>query len=294
MTDRIVIEGSLIRHERIETLSEAPLESLSTHLVRKIATTLPVLPSNPVRYIHFDGESNRGMMLVETAPALRHIRVWHNEDSNYADDAERRDPETGQAIWRVQFPWQYFRFGFSFRDRATSLVSFTLDDALLYWSRDTLRGENHQLIPAPVPNVDAQGRICWGSTRAENSSLDARIDDYINNFTTSTFNEDLGHATPFGTSLTEWERNSPPDQPLAWRDWLLWRDMPNATTPKQMSDNVARSELPAIAELNPSFVDLPQPPANFTLARAQEYVAGLTPGARRRLAAVLTQAEVPA
>lgn len=301
MVERLEIEGGLIRRVRIETLAEAPLESLSEHLVRRIATTFPVLPSHPVRFMAFDGDTNRGIFLVEQAPGLRHIRVTHRRESNFHDDATRNnDGLTG--VWRVQFPWQYFAFVFNHEVRGSTLVNFTIDGTSLYWARETLRSGDHQLIPAPVPNVDITGGICWGNTHAESSSLNARMDDYINNFTSTTFNEDLGHFTPFNHSLTEWERNSTEDNPLGWMTWEIWSHN-NPTTPNQLAAQSIPGSLQNIAEINPSFVDLPTPPENFTIARARQYLDALNPAAQRRFIAAahsltsgvdLTPEEVPA
>lgn len=293
MIDRIVMEGGLIRRERIETLSEAPIEALSSVLIRKVATTFPMLPTNPVRYMHFDPEDGRGMWLIEQPPARRHIRVWHNYESNYTDDSNRRD-DNGEGVWHVQFPWQYFRFGFTIVDRNGSLVNFVLDEAALFWSRDTLRDQNHPLIPAPIPNVDDTGHICWGGTRADDSSLNARVDDYINNFTHTSFNEDLGHRTPFGTSLTEWETQSQNDNPLAWRDWPIWQNPRRTYTPLQMTTELTAQPIPPMAELNPSFINLPEPPLNFTILRARQYINSLTPAGRARFTAAIALEETPA
>lgn len=293
MSDRIVFEGGLVRRERIETLSEVPIESMRDLLVRKIATTFPILPTNPVRYMHFDGETGRGMWLVETPPARRYIRVWHGREERY-DDGQRRDDE-GVGIWHVQLPWQYFRFSFSTHERDGAIANFTIDDTYLFWAKNALRGPDHPLFPAPVPNVDNAGKICWGGTRADSTSLNARIDDYINNFTTTTFNEDLGHRTPFGHSLTDWEENYDANNPLAWHNWDVWQGTP--ITPLELSKELEPTALPPMAQLNPSYIELPTPPANFTLARAQEYLAGLTPAARLRLAAAFANVpteEVPA
>lgn len=295
MTDRVVIEGGVIRHERIETVSQAPLESISEHLVRRIGVTLPVLPANPVRYMEFDGETNRGLMLVEKAPGLKYIRVAH-ESEYYEDDYQRVDAagDAGQAgTWRVQFPWQYFAFPFRVRVTGAGVMhDFVIDNTLLYWSRDQFRATDAQLMPAPTPNVDSNGRICWGYTRAVNTSLGERIDDYINNFSTTTFNEHLGHITPFGTSLTQWEANSPTDNPMAWRDWPIWNNPPYDY---RTVDQIPKEDgvTPTAAQLDPTYIELPPMPQNFTVARAREYLLALSEPARQRLIVAAQQLTTP-
>ncbi len=297
MTDRVVIEGGLARHERIEVVSQVPLESIAQHMVKPMATVLPVLPANPVRYVQFDGESNRGLLLVEKKPSLSHIRVAHNGNV-YEDDAGRNDATTtegGRAgSWRVQFPWQYFAFPFRVSVQGPGVLhDFVIDNTLLYWARDQFRSTDAKLYPAPTPNVDQDGRICWGYTRQVNTSLSERIDDYINSFTTTTFNEHLGHVTPFGHSLTEWERNSPADNPLAWRDWPIWEERAHITVTEIPHDEPA-TPIP-VARLDPTYVALPPVPEQFTIARAREYLNDLPDAARQRfILAVQELAEVPA
>jgi len=300
VTDRVVIEGGVVRHERVDIVSQAPLDSIAHYLVKPIATILPVLPANPVRYIQFDGESKRGLLLVEKAPGQRYIRVAHGEGGRYAEDATRTDattPEGGRAgSWHVQFPWAYFAFPFRVSVEGAGIMhDFVIDNVLLYWARDQFRSPQDRLLPAPAPNVDTDGRICWGGTRVTNNSLSERVDDYINSFSTTTFNDHLGHLTPFDTSLTEWERQSPADNPMAWRDWPMWTERTNYITVDQIPHEEPAGPIPT-ARLDPSYIELPPVPQNFTLARAREYLMGLNENARNRfiLAALRLADEMPA
>ena len=169
------------------------------------------------------------------------------------------------------------------------MVNFTIDSSYLFWAKDPIRAATDPVWIAPVPNVDGAGSICWGTTDSDSSSLSAKIDDLVNNFFTTTFNEDLGHRTPFGTSLTQWETNSV--DPLAWREWVFWN-----STSMEVSAIAARmgsAEPTNMAELDPSFLDLPILPPNFTVLRAREWFDGLSAGAQRRLLLATREAELP-
>lgn len=295
MTDRIVFEGGLVRHERVEVVSQAPAETLSPHLVRRIAATFPVMPSHPVRYMTINGDANTGLFMVEQPPARRSIRVRHSSGI-YEDDYERREAGESFGIWQVQFPWQYWVFTFRTQMRGLTFGDFVIDESLLYWARDQWGAITDRLWAAPVPNVTESGSICWGNTNATNASLAARIDDYINTFTATIFNEDLGHNTPFDRSLTTWEANSEPGS--LWRDWAFWDD-PGDHLTTTITDIAEMQRRPPInmATLNPAFITPPDIPQDFTAARAREYLAGLTRPALQRIAAIsaeMVAEEVPA
>lgn len=282
MPDRIIIEGSLIRHERSTLIAEAPLDSLSDYLVRRISTTFPVMPSHPVRYMSFDGDESKGLLLVEQAPGLRRIRMNHI-GSEHSDAA--RQNEEGIGIWRVWFPWQYFAFPFTANiNHEGAPANFVLRRTSLFWRRERYSSPDDTLHPAPIPNIYADGRICWGNTQATNTSLADRIDDYINNFTATTFNSELGHASPFSGSLTDWEENSPADDPTCWANWPIWNTLRSVTV-----TDITDGPLPPIAELNPTAVEVPDLPSAFSIARAREWLDGLAPGARQRIVAAVSQ-----
>ena len=283
MAEQIIIEDGLVRHVRTEIISETLLNNLAPHLTTELPLTFPVLPQRPVRFISFDPEAGNGLMIVETTPKRHVIQVRHGNHESYATDAARRDPD-GISRFNVLLPYQYFAYSFTAHRRASALVDFTINQSFLFWAKDPFRTPIDPVWPAPCPNVDASGSICWGSTNSDSSSLSARIDDLVNNFYTTVFNEDLGHRTPFGTSLTEWEENS--IDALSYRDWPLW-DTP-AIAVERIAQHMRTAAPTNIAELNPSFIELPDLPENFTLARAQEWIGSLNDGARRRLFAATT------
>lgn len=284
MAEQIIIEGSVVRHVRTETLAESAFTGLAPFLTTRLATTLPVLPQHPVRFVSFDPESGRGLMIVETKPG-RHILQVRHSGQRYDVDAQREDAD-GLSRWNVQLPYQYFAYPYTMVTGTDErLRDFTIGSAYLFWAKDAIRTENDLVHPARCPNVDTSGSICWGSTNSDSASLSARIDDLVNNFYLTIFNEDLGHLTPFGDSLTDWETASA--DPLAWRQWDYWNNVAGIPI-SGVAEYIHAAPSTNMAELNPSFVDIPELPQNFTVAHAQDWLSNLDPGALRRIMAAVT------
>lgn len=291
-TEQIIIEGETVRHVRTEVLNETSLASLAPHLTTRLPTTLPLLPQHPVRFVHFNPDSGTGLVIVETPPRRHTIQVRHHDDddTDYSEDAERCDAD-GISRFNVMLPYQYFAYGFNVNLSDNALINFTINTSYLFWAKDPIRSPDSPVWVAPCPNVDERGSICWGSTNSDSSSLSARIDDLINNFFTTVFNEDLGHRTPFETSLTKWEEASD-FGPLSYRDWTFWDNEPSlpvSEIPDQLDIHPTN-----VAQLSPSFIALPELPENFTVARARAWLDNLNDGARRRLNAALALTETEA
>jgi hypothetical protein len=296
MPDRIVIEGGIVRSERIEVLGETALSLIEPYLTRYERTTFPVLPRGTV-HLAYDRNTGAGHLLVEQPPQRHTLAVAHH--GRYNEQGHGRNPE-GADLFTVQFPYQYFAFTFTMRIREDYPVNFTVDGNLLYWRPLPLTSEDDWLYPAAVPNVDPGGGICWGGTlhHADNTSLVQRINAMVNSFAHTTFNEDLGHRTPFGTSLTRWVESSA--DPLAHLSRAYWQnperptDLRRAAFQLQNINHQIGGERLPIAEINPSFVAIPELPDNFTVARAREYLRQLPEGPRRRMiAAVASLDEQP-
>lgn len=290
MPDRFVIEGGIIRHERTEVIAETALSLLEPHLTRYEATTFPLLPRGTVR-LAYDRNTGRGHLLVEQQPQRHTLAVHHH--GRYNEQGHGRNPE-GADLFTVQFPYQYFAFTFTLRVREDYPANFTVDGNQLFWRPLPLTAEDDWLYPAATPNVDTGGGLCWGGTLygADNTSLVQRINAMVNSFAHTNFNEDLGHRTPFGHSLARWVENS--EDPLAFMNWDYWNDPENTTELRQpafrlsdLAEHIGGERLP-IAEINPSFVSIPELPDNFTVARARELIGALNEGARRRLIAAVT------
>jgi hypothetical protein len=293
VTDKMVIEGSIIRHIREQVIAEAPLADMAPHLITRLPTIFPVLPSTgATRYLGFDPQSHRGLILVELQPRTHNIVVQHQPlaHSRYRQDAERRNADD-KSVFKVALPFTYFLFAFNVRETLPGILSnFTVDGASLWFRREPIREYTDTLIPAQVPNVDSGGGICWGSTVRPQNSLSAHIDAMINEFFHTTFNEDLGHRTPFGTSLLEWERNSV--NPMAYYNWPMWEEEFDAITLNDLwQRNIHGIPAPDVMQLNPSFVEMPELPPEFTVLYAKEWLAALPEAARNRMITAATQVQ---
>lgn len=285
-SDRIVIEGSIVRHERIDVVSESALSELEQHLVRYEATTFPVLPHGTV-FLSYDRNTGVGMLLVETKPQRISLGILHRRGENREDAAHNLGADRINRF-TVQLPYQYFAFKFRLNINPTGApYNFTVDAYHLYWRRLPFTKPDDTLIVAHLPNVNDRGGICWGSTleHTPNDNLATRISAMVNMFPHTTFNEDLGHQTPFGTSLLRWEQDS--ENPLNYMNWEIWENAAQLTT----SDIAARLAMPPlpIAEINPYHIEIPELPENFTVGRAREWLNGLPEGTRRRMLLAITE-----
>jgi hypothetical protein len=290
MSEQLIIEGDIVRQIRTEIISEAPLQSLAPFLTTKLPTTIPVLPQNPTRFLYFDPNAKTGIIIVETKPRRHVIQMLHergdDDHIDYPEDFKRKDDDN-ISRFNVLLPWQYFAYTFKVELAGDSFTSFQVDRSSLFWAPEPYRTEDQLLWVAKCPNVDEDGRICWGGTASHETSLSARIDDLTNNFFVTIFNSHLGHTSPFDHSLTEWEKHS--DGLLAHRDWPIWE--PNLGTPvTSIAERMLQAKPTNMADLDPSFVNIPPLPENFTVARAQHWIAGLDDGTRRRLLAAVARA----
>lgn len=287
-TDRIVIEGRIARHEQVTVIGEAAVDDMRSFLTRYERTWFPRLPQNTAA-IALDRNTGYGMVMVERSPRREVINVQHRVGSRHTDDAGRRPQR-----WNVMVPWQYFVFGFRFDTAGETLQRPVITSHYLYWSPTQYREDDHQFWPAPCPNIDDYAGICFGGTQNENNetSLDGRINYMVNTFYETAFNEDLGHVTPFGTSLTAWEADS--ENMLNYVNWAWWQT-PTGTqrnirrspiTLQQIFEHADDGPLP-IMQINPAHVDIAPLPENMTVARTIQALNELPEGQRRRIIAAV-------
>lgn len=282
--EQIIFEGDVVRHVRQDIISEGRLADFLPQISRVEPLTFPVLPQNPVRYVTYDKEKERAFFLVETAPRLATLSVRHRASSTeFPDDAARSDDDN-IARFRVQLPYQYFAYA------ATIGLggAFTVTRSYLYWAPTPIRSAADRVWPAETMNVGRDASICWGSTQSDSTSLSARLDDLVNNFWITVFNEDLGHATPFGGSLSLWEQNS--GAPLSYMDWPMWNE--RGIPVSDLEGIITSAEPVNLAALDPSYVDLPELPDNFTIARAHQLLNDMPEDTRLRLIAAVNQLPV--
>lgn len=285
-TDRVVIEGSIVRHERVEVMAESALSEFENHLVRYEATTFPVLPHGTV-LLSYDRNAGQGFILVEQKPQRVNIGVAHSTRGRYPEDANH-NRVAGIDRFNIQFPYQYFAIKFRLGVNAQGIpFNFTMDGYNLYWRKMPFTQPDDRLWVAAVPNVNDGGGICWGGTLdfAPNDNMAVRVNAMVNNFAHTTFNEDLGHRTPFGHSLTQWEQDS--ENPLNFMNWDYWENG-RSFPATEIMDLMMQQPLP-IAQINPFHIDIPPLPENFTVGRARQWINGLDEGTRRRILLAITE-----
>lgn len=283
MPDQVIIEGDAVRLVRTQVIHETLLNNLVPHLFTREPVTLPLLPRNPVRFLSFNPDAQNGLAVLETKPRRTTMQVRHSGDTRQTRDASRAEHD-GIARFNVALPFQYFAYNLRITPRRDgTLENFTIVDSYLFWSPTAITSPNDRLWIAQCPNVNGSGGICWGSTRSDPTSLANRLDDLTNNFWTTVFNEDLGHRTPFGTSMTEWEEHSDGLSPHL--NWPMFRT-PGPFAWSELPDRVGHHPR-SVADLDPSFVELPELPEAFSLARAHEWLNSLPENTLRRLTLAL-------
>lgn len=292
--EQIIIEGdkaTLVRHEIV---TETLLANLAPHLFVEKPVSMPMLPQNPVRFSHFDGTAGKGVFLIETYPRRTWMRMIHDRgEGDFPDDEARETDENGIAVFNVHIPWQYFAFPVTFtRNAEGQLIDFTVHRSRLYWAKKAIHTVDDELFIAPAPNVDELGYICWGGTGADTTHLHGRMDHLVNNFWSTVFNEHLGHQTPFGGSLTEWEANSEGIEPHLQWDWWDSRRARKITVKDVMITAHDGTEI-NLASLDPSWTNMPDLPQNATVGRFREWIDSLPEGARRRLLLATQDVTIP-
>lgn len=132
--DRVVIEGSLVRQERVSVVATSTLSELEQHLVRYEATMFPVLPYGTV-LLSYDRNNGDGFLIVEQKPTRHNILVSHARGRHAEDSRHNSETINGQRINRfnVQFPYQYFAYKFRMGINGQGQpFNFTLDGHNLY------------------------------------------------------------------------------------------------------------------------------------------------------------------
>lgn len=147
--------------------------------------TSPLLPAN-TRLYHREGDNHT--YIIEVAPGSYPINI---------DDP---DGYTVYPTGPYPMPWQYFGFNFTkARENKFGIID-TLTSSHLFWSRRRILGWNDRVCRGLVPNVDANGGICLGTTIPEsNQPAIERIRQIVTTFYSpeSMFNWDIEFTFPY-------------------------------------------------------------------------------------------------
>jgi len=161
-----------------------------------------------------------------------------------------------------------------------------MDDYRVFWSKNRYNDPNAtDCIRALLPNVYNDGRICFGSTGADaNQSIANRLDQTVNEFFSSEFNNDLGVAYPNEwRGYRAWVAATAKD-PMGW---MSWPDLgPDQTNWTKYSWNSIIGEWNTVPTRDiPVAVPDPIPPLalNASFGRIEQWLDSLTPAQRIRI-----------
>lgn len=210
----IEIENGVARYVTRNVRKEVPLETLLPSLVRTAPVTLPSIPRSMVAgfWDESDPSQKTMYMLCELQPAVRAIVKQNRSRQRYQ--------------YRLSFPWTYFWFRASTSDpNHSNTFRWSISEGRVYFSRQKYEHIDSPLIVAAIPNLSADGTICWGSTGVNPSqNLAGLIDQRVNEWYGSDFNSDLDSnmRLPYGErNFGRWVRESA-ENPNSWQQWPEW------------------------------------------------------------------------
>lgn len=202
MAQIIQIENGLVQLIDHTVRQSVPLEEWLPRIEKRSPIYTPVLPTNAraVWWDPTDLTNQRLMLLLEVQPQIIHMTL--------------------RGVTReLSIPWT--RFVFYAKTNNAHSNAWTLNDYRVFWAKSRYSDPAlTDMIPALVPNVYGDGRICFGNTgvRADMTLAD-RLDQTVNEFYVSNFNHDLSIRYPNDwTGYTNWVRMTRAD-PTAWINW---------------------------------------------------------------------------
>jgi len=206
VTQFIKIEGDLVTLQEVSDLASVPLSEWLPQIERRSPIYTPVMPTG-TRAVWWDPTDlalQKLVMLVEREPMIINMDLH------------------GAAInpMRLSIPWTRFLF-YATTDNPRQNSHWQLYDYRMMWSRSRFSNETlADMVPALVPNIYEDGRICFGTTGVDASmSLADRIDSTVNGFYLTRFNRDLGIRYPMGwANYTAWRRMTE-QNPMGWTAW---------------------------------------------------------------------------
>jgi hypothetical protein len=268
VTQIIEIENGLVKLVEKSTQYSIPLADWVSKIEKRSPIRTPVLPTG-TRAVHWDPTDLNNQSLVVLIEREPHIMRM----------------DYGGEVRRLSVPWTRFFFYCSTTD-PTNRLSWNLADYRVYWSKSRYSDPaERDMIAALLPNVYEDGRICFGSTGANaDQSLADRLDQTVNDFFVSRFNDDLHIRRPNrARTYRQWMRMTE-NNPTGWTEWEDWDPNNGYHTFVAFDDLVARRTVisdrfsPMIAR-DP----IPEVPLGATFGRLQEWLDGLDQSQRSRL-----------
>lgn len=197
------------------------LKTLVNRLIssQSALTTTPALPKGCVLYWK---ETEYSHYLIERPPAIYDFKWGEFDWGDDDDDGNTAYMEEGSA--KVSMPWQYFQVSFETSDDNIYGIKETFNSLKVYWAFERLTGLDSRVFRAYVPNTGSDGVICLGDVYPEGETTRDRIEDLVDNFYESHFNNDLGWTLPYSwvdnnNAQNIWERETARTGILTYKKW---------------------------------------------------------------------------
>lgn len=247
MSEIIEIEGNLVSLVSRTVSRQMSLEDFIPYISIQKPITFPTIARSQV-FAHYELPASKMFALCEISPGIRTIR------KNMSDGTARS--------YRLAFPWTYFWFQISGVNLTDSDIPY-IDDYRIYFARERYSDINTPMIPALLPNVYSDGRICWGSTGVSSSlSMSDQLDGLVNGWYSSRFNSDLdgNRPYPYGeNSFRRWVEESARSA-TCWEMWPEWNQ--EVTKVKDLLEEAGTSYRPAVVRLANTIPEI-RTPASF-------------------------------
>ena len=255
----IQIENGVVKIIRQETERTVALSEFVRGLERRVPVELPLIARSQVFTYWDETDANHKKMyiLAEIAPNVRTIHKRGRTLKNY----------------RLALPWTYMWFiAETSGDIHGNNWSITNGQVFFSKVRYT-RPDEKILMPAFLPNLYANGGVCWGSTGAShNQSLADQIDERVNGWYLSDFNSDLDHHVRYpygGTNFKRWVEESK-DDPACWMKWPEWEDTSLEKWSVQELFNANQGGIELIPRFN-SRIAIPEVVLPYTFGRWEDF-----------------------
>jgi len=275
---RYIVEGNLAIRETVTRTEGVPLDKMLENLTAYQPLEILPTPHN-MRSIKVTPRRNmelQAQVIVGHDPTKR--RITHKM---CPASSNRRLPKS----YLLQFPYGLFWFALH-GNRLPGLEGDSIVWSPQGWGYIWMKEPFHSLKQigwSPrMPNMFGDSRICFGANSINGSlPLGAYIDQSVNTFWTSEFNQDLENRWPYN-SMKEWE--DAPDRD--WEQWVMWENGQG----KSLDDLMKRftEDMDWAAPVTDNVSDtIPELPMNLTYDNLDRWISQLSTENRNRLFATM-------
>lgn len=270
MQNIIEINGGLVSIVQRAVTHSMPLEDWLPLVEKRLPINMPVLPTG-TRAVFWDPTNLNEqvlVVLVEQEPQIIHLKM------------------SGLDPMRLSLPYVRFVFTCQTNNPNNNLNWALMDYRVTFSKSKYVDPTAKDMIRALVPNVYGDCRICFGSTGAEaDQILSQRIDQTVNEFWATTFNNDLTIVRPEGSrTYRRWLRMTE-NNPTGWLEWDDFVDDGTRHTFYSFNDfsfNRA-TNIPARMDEMVANEGIPEIPLGATFGRVREWIQTLEPTQRLRI-----------